>query len=392
MSGAFRRGVSLYQVHMSIKLFQFIVDQSESILEDWETFAKSLGPAAATMSPEELRDHAAQILLAIAADMQTNQSAAEQTSKSKGHKEDSGGGSAAKSHGTLREASGFSLVQLTAEFRALRASVLRLWRPQVKNFSEEAFEEIVRFNEAMDQALAESLATFAHHSQRTQDTFLAILGHDLRGPLATMNSAGAYLVQPSVGTDGTLRMGQRVKRSAATMTAMVNDLLEFSRSQLGQKMPLRLAPADLQVICEVAMQDANAVHPDCMFKLTAFGDTKGTVDAHRLQQVATNLMSNAAQYGTRKTPVMVTVIGEPDMLKLRVKNDGPVIPPRALATIFDPLVQLPPDNQASGPLSTSMGLGLYIAEQIVLAHGGTIGVTSDASEGTIFAFDIPRQG
>ncbi|MBA2676155.1 HAMP domain-containing sensor histidine kinase [Ramlibacter sp.] len=371
-------------------LSEFIVIHAEKIMREWETFAATMQPAAADMSSAELRDHAKQMLDAISVDMDKSRTAAQQTAKSKGLVPAASGTSAAEAHGAMRHASGFSLEQLFAEFRAVRHSVLQLWLSQAAALPADNADEIIRFNGALDLALAESVATFAYHSNRTKDTFLAILGHDLRGPLATMSVAGGYLSRPGVGTEATLRMGARVSRSAATMTAMVNDLLEFSRSQLGGKIPLAPELANLAEICEAAAHDAGAVYPDAIIEVEVSGDVTGIFDSDRLQQVLTNLLVNAAQYSAGQVPVVIAAEGTPDTLVVKVTNHGPVIPQAHLKTIFDPLIQLPQDSPLRKRLSTSLGLGLFIAEQIVFAHAGSIKVESSASKGTVFSIEIPR--
>lgn len=373
-----------------MNLSVFIVDHVEEIINEWEIFASTMQPAASDMSSAELRDHAKQMLDGISVDMQKNRSVAQQTAKSKGRGPESPVSSAAMTHGAMRAESGFSLDQLFAEFRALRHSVLQLWLSQDAGLIEENSAEIMGFNGALDQALADSVATYAYHAGRTKDTFLAILGHDLRGPLATVSLAGNYLARPGVGTDATTRMGARVVRSAATMTAMVNDLLEFSRSQLGGKIPLAPELADLKEICQAAVHDAGSVYPDAVIELTVSADVTGIFDADRLQQVVTNLLVNAAQYSEGGAPVLITVQGTADRLKVQVTNQGPVISPAHLKTIFDPLVQIPQDGHAPKRLATSLGLGLFIAQQIVLAHGGAVEVESSALKGTVFSMEIPR--
>ncbi|MDQ3060053.1 MAG: hypothetical protein M3R45_11105 [Pseudomonadota bacterium] len=212
------------------------------------------------MTSEALRDHAHEILQAIALDIESLQSKAEQIAKSHGNGPAEFPRSAASVHGTLREVSGFSLVQLTAEFRALRASVLRLWLPNISEFNQQAHEELVRFNEAVDQALAESAVTFSEHNNQTRERFLAILGHDLRTPLAAISMSGV-LLERSKSSDGNAVTGKRLRRSAATMSTMVNDLLEYSRTQLGGKMPIAPAPANMGDIVQAALHNAALVHP-----------------------------------------------------------------------------------------------------------------------------------
>jgi signal transduction histidine kinase len=372
-----------------MKLSGFITKYFEEILVEWESFAETLLPAAEGMSATELRDHARQILTAIARDLDTSQTALQQENKSKGLAavfENS----AASTHGTLRHVSGFTLLQLTAEYRALRATVLRLWLPQVAQMTDEVVNDMVRFNESIDQALAESAITYSKHADVVRDTFLAILGHDLRSPLATMTMAGDYLTQPAVGTDVTLQIGMRVKRSAATMTAMANDLLEYARSQLSGKMPIARTEVNVKEICQAALSDASAAHPNCPFELEASGNWIGSFDGTKLHQVFSNLLNNAAQYRGKLHPVTMTVRGAPEVMLVEVRNFGPVIPPESLKSVFDPLVQLEVAEDQPGRPSTSLGLGLFIAQEITKAHGGSILATSDETSGTTFSVQLPR--
>lgn len=223
-----------------MRLACFITKHIEEILDEWDSFAKTLLPAAGGMTDLALRDHAAQILLAVAKDIESVQSASEQYWKSRGMAPDLLlPESAAAIHGALRQADGFTLLQLTAEFRALRACVLRLWLSVSASGTEEATNDMLRFNEAIDQALAESAAKYSNEVNRTRDMFLAILGHDLRAPLAAISISGELLSIPGVPPERVLKMGEQVHRSAATMTTMVNDLLGYSRTQLGSKIPVK---------------------------------------------------------------------------------------------------------------------------------------------------------
>ena len=220
---------------------------------------------------------------------------------------------------------------------------------------------MVRVNEAIDQALAESFITYSKHAAVVRDTFLAILGHDMRSPLATMAMAGDYLSQPATSADVTLQIGLRVRRSAATMGAMVNDLLEYARTQLSGNLPIARTQINVKEVCQAAVQDATAVHPECPFELHASGNLVGYFDGVRLQQVLANLLNNAAQYRGTDRPVAVLVEGGPKALLLEVCNFGAAIPPASLEKVFEPLVQLPVGEQQLGRPATSLGLGLFIA-------------------------------
>ena len=372
-----------------MKLALFIQTHLEDILQEWESFARTLAPAATQMSGLALRDHAKQILLAMAMDIETVETPAEQYDKSRGLAAAPAAlESAASTHGTLRQISGFSLLQLTAEYRALRATVLRLWLPKVKGVTDASTQDMMRFNETIDQALAESVVTFSDQATRTRDMFLAILGHDLRSPLATISMAGHFLTKE--GKDGSAKIGARVSRSAATMTSMVNDLLEYARTQLGGEMPIVLYKTDLLEICQAALDDASAAHPGCAFQIGIEEDLVACFDGNRLQQVFSNLLNNAAQHTDRQHPISICARAEHDDLVIQVSNRGPVIAPESLQTIFDPLIQLSVEGQQHGRPSTSLGLGLFIAREITLAHGGSISVESAELSGTVFTVRLPR--
>ncbi|WP_029526054.1 sensor histidine kinase [Polaromonas glacialis] len=375
-----------------MKLSTFITAHLEKILREWDAFARTLFPASPTPPQNLLRDHAREILQEIVVDLDTHQTAEQQTEKSKGQAdEEVNKKSAAAIHGTLRQASGFTLTQLTAEYRALRATVFRLWMPYMQQHTQESAADMMRFNEAMDQALAESVVTYSENSDRTRDTFLAILGHDLRSPLFTMKLAGTYLMRPAIGTEGTREMGARVARSAASMTAMIKDLLEYARTQLGGEIPLTLLPENMADICQAALDDAQAGYPDCPFELEASGDLSGAFDSARLQQLFSNLLNNAAQYRDDTRAVTITALGEADSITIQVCNHGPVIPAPSLQAIFDPLVQLSVEaGLQEGAPSSSLGLGLFIAREITTAHGGTITVASNEHSGTVFTVKLPR--
>src|ERR687896_546 len=144
-----------------MRLAQFITENSELILVEWEAFARSLSIAGQKMTSLALRDHAEQILKAIAEDIDESQTDLEQAYKSKGYVRIAAATrTAAQTHGALRYLSGFDLRQLAAEFRALRASVLRLWLKRGAA-DETALYQMTRFNEAIDQALAESISNYS---------------------------------------------------------------------------------------------------------------------------------------------------------------------------------------------------------------------------------------
>jgi signal transduction histidine kinase len=362
----------------------------QQIIAEWETFAETLGPVADKMSALALRDHAKEILETIAVDITTAQDLEGQRQKSKGNADSADSDSPAAVHGWLRHASNFSVVQLSAEYRALRSTVLRLWLSRMTTLSPDAADEMVRFNEAIDQALAESLVTFTARADKTRDLFLAVLGHDLRAPLATMGAAGAVLTHPKATQGGVAEMGASVVRATGMMNRMVEDLVSYTRTQMGGAIPVSLKFLDARKSCEIAVEDARSAYPGSRFDMVSSGDLQGRFDEVRLHQLLTNLLLNAAQYGEKGSPVSLESRVERDTIVIGVNNRGDVIPEESWSSIFDLLVQLPEEYGDDVRPRTSMGLGLFIAREIAEAHGGDISVASDADSGTTFTVRLPR--
>ncbi len=375
-----------------MRLSQFITEHLEDILVEWEAFAASLLAPGETMTSLALRDHAKQILQAIAEDIESDQTDLEQTYKSKGFAPIAvAARSAAMTHGALRHLAGFDLRQLAAEFRALRASVLRLWLRQHGGDGSSLYQ-LTRFNEAIDQALAESIDNYSNEVARSRDTFLAILGHDLRSPLSAIANSSLYLGSPGLLPAGApLEAVGRINRSATRMGSMIRDLLEYTRSRLGRAIPIAPEPINMEQICRIAYDEARAAHPERIFRLETSGPLDGQFDTDRLHQVLSNLLGNAVQHGARDQPITLRAYGEADRVTVQVKNHGRPIPPDQLQVIFNPLVQIPSSlvDEDSTP-STSLGLGLYIAHEIVAMHGGTLAAESSDSEGTTFSARLPR--
>jgi signal transduction histidine kinase len=376
-----------------MRLAKFITGNLEEILAEWEAFAASLLAPGQVMTSLALRDHASQILLAIAEDIESSQTDLEQAYKSKGFAPIAEATrTAAMTHGALRHLAGFDLRQLAAEFRALRASVLRLWLRRGVG-DETAFYQMTRFNEAIDQALAESISNYSDEVARSRDTFLAILGHDLRSPLSAIANSGLYLSAPGLLPAGApLEAARRVTRGAARMSGMIRDLLEYTRTRLGRAIPIAQEAASMAQICRLAYDEIRAVHPERTFRLEISGDLEGRFDAERFQQVLANLLNNAVRHGERSQPITLSAHGDTEKVTVRVKNHGHPIPADQLQVIFNPLVQIPSGlvDEDSGP-STSLGLGLYIAKEIVAMHGGTIEAESSARNGTVFSARLPRR-
>lgn len=381
-----------------MKLSEFILERMEDILVEWEAYARSL-PAGHDLSTDELRDHAGQMLIAIAREIDTPQTPEAQRDKSRGLVDigewagsDAEHAEAAVLHGELRHASQFSPMELHSEFRALRASVLRLWFAHVDQKSPDTLEAVIRFNEAIDQALAESVSAYAARAESARDLLVAILGHELRGPLATMSTIGDWL--DAVGAsqpDALSAMAARVRRACRQMGVMVSGVLGYARTKLGNGLPVAFAHADLAQICAAAVDEACAIHPECQIRVDTAGHLDGDLDAARVQQMIVNLLVNACEHGARGSEVKLSVVGDADAFRLRVHNLGRAIPSEHLQHIFEPLVRVDDGYAAQPGNHVSLGLGLYVAREVAEAHGGEIHCVSNDREGTAFEVFLPRR-
>jgi signal transduction histidine kinase len=342
-----------------------------------------------------LRNDAEHILLAAARDMRTDQTDAERASKSKGHGGAGGEASdrldnASAQHGIARVGSGFDIREVVSEYRALRASVLRQWRHTQPAPDERDIDDITRFNEAIDQSLAQAVASYSKRVDQSRQMFLAILGHDLRSPLNCIRMA-TQLVSDSGPTPDAADAVRTIDNQTQVITRLVTDLLDFSSVSLGNGIPLTRQRADLAAICRDVIDGLRTTHPGRTIRFDADPDSTGHWDAGRLRQVVANLLGNALQHGSPEGPVSLTLRTDPNTVTLTVHNTGEPIPHESLATVFDPLVRQAQRESPAPRVAGSMGLGLYIVREVLHAHHGTIDVASTPGDGTTFIARLPRQ-
>lgn len=371
-----------------MRLPDFILQDMETILEEWEAFAATLLPAAAGMTSLALRDDAKPILEAIAKDISTPQTKETQAEKSKGRAPKLTGApeTAAQVHAVLRARSGFDINQLAAEYRALRASVLRLW---MDNYvaADTDLDDMIRFNEAIDQAIAESIDFFNAQVDQARNLLLGMLGHDMRSPLNTIVMTAQYLTKLNAGT-AVSDAATRLIRSGASIQALLDDLMNFNRTRLGLGIKAELADVDLGTAFADEVEQLRGAHPTRRIELEVVGDARGLWDRVRLQQVLRNLVVNAIDYGSPDTPIHVLLAGDQNDVTLEVKNRGPAIEKANLDQIFNPLKRaLTQINRNDA--GTGLGLGLFIVREIVRAHCGEVTVRSNKEE-TVFTVRLPR--
>jgi signal transduction histidine kinase len=237
-----------------MQLIDFISGHHDAIAGEWESFARTLLPGAEGMSGAGLRDHARAILTAIARDMESRQSPDQEEAKSKGEKTAGHLGALGELHAVLRIESGFSLTQVVAEYRALRASVFRLWGT---SHSDDP-EGVLRFNEAIDEALSEAVTRYAEKMNQYRDEVTAIVSHDLLDPLNAILLDSAVLFESGGLDDRTTETVTRIQNSAKRMNRIVRDLLDLTRIRLGLGLPIVRKPTDAGPICTMVITEFEA--------------------------------------------------------------------------------------------------------------------------------------
>jgi PAS domain S-box-containing protein len=218
--------------------------------------------------------------------------------------------------------------------------------------------------------------------EEARDQFIGILGHDLRNPLAAI-LAGTELL--SAVPEPFARTVVRVARSAHRIEVIIRDLLDFARGRLGGGIPIAPRRCDMRVICDEVVEEIKQAHPTRAISFKATGDLRGVWDPDRIEQVISNLLGNAVAHGA--DPIVVMSRAEDDHVVTAVHNQGPPIPDAVIPTLFEPFTRA---EQEIGTRHEGLGLGLYIANEIVHAHGGALSVSSIAGQGTTFTFALPR--
>ena len=369
---------------MTMRLADFIESNLERILGEWEAFAATLTPAASGMSSLCLRDHARQILQTASRDLREPQSPQAQQLKSQGESKPSPDASdtAAEEHGALRVGDGFELDQMVAEYRALRASVLRLWMEDEPEHAVHV-QDMVRFNEAIDQALAESISVFNAEIERSRDLLVGVLGHDLRTPLQSIRLTTELLSRLNAGQQVS-DAASKLARSGVRMQTLLDGVVDFTRLRFGQGITLHTDDVDLAAVGKEEVDQLRVAYPGRDLRLVTKNDCHGRWDRHRLQQVLANLVANAMKHGAPDGPVDVNVTGFEDNVVLEVTNRGNAIEAADIKRVFEPL-----ERGTSSHSTEGTGLGLFITRELVTAHGGEISVRSDA-DATVFSVRLPR--
>lgn len=235
-------------------------------------------------------------------------------------------------------------------------------------------------------ALAEAVRRL-EREREVRERLVSAITHDLRTPItAARLSADALLRRPDdVELRG--RTAERIARNMDRADRMIRDLLDASRLRAGQGLSLDIGPGDAAEIIDAAVEELTAAY-GARFVVTCDGTTAGFWDVQALRRVVENLASNAAKYGEPGSPIAISLDArsEPEVITLRVHNDGEPIPEAQREQLFEPFSR----SEAVARAKPGWGIGLAIVRGLVEAHGGTVGIESHAGAGTTFKIRLPR--
>jgi two-component system, sensor histidine kinase and response regulator len=253
--------------------------------------------------------------------------------------------------------------------------------PHILKSKAEVFFQLYRQQAQLTQELRE-------HSEmlRLSEMFTAVLGHDLRNPLDAIVTS-AHLLQMQTQDAAVKETAGRILSSGRRMARLIQDMLDLARARLAGGIPVRHEPLDLQGLIERVVREQRSAYPSREIAVLHRGDLHGEWDSERLAQVASNLLGNALRYGDERVPIEVDLEGErAERVSLTIVNGG-TIAPQLLPHLFDPFR----GNERRHGRHEGLGLGLYIVQQIVRAHGGQVEVRSGSEDRTQFRVTIPRR-
>lgn len=372
-----------------MRLSSFILANMEAILQAWEEFARSVDTPMPDLDRLGLRNHAEYILRAAVLDMNTFQTEEQQIDKSHGYGPVSEDESPAKTHAITRLMAGFTLDQMVSEYRALRSSVLRLWLAQEYLGEVHQISDMVRFNEAIDQALVESIRSFEQAVEINRKMVLGVLGHDLRTPLSAVTMGADLLRRSKKLPDREKTIATQIATSVRSANQMVNDLLDLARCNLGVGLPIKEEVTELHSLCQDVVNELRAGHPQAQIVFDGTEKIVGLFDPVRISQVFSNLISNAVRHGDLQHPIKVTLKGDGASVFFDVLNFGEPIPPNAIPILFSPEGRYSRYSDDNRGETVGLGLGLFIAAEIVARHNGKIEADSTIEHGTVFRVSLP---
>lgn len=400
-----------------VRLADFILVNLEPILVEWENFARSIWPAVLSdlaNDPSTLRDHADELLRSAVADMRSEQTDLQQSNKSKGTREPSSLSGfldrASDRHAEDRAGVGLELSGLVSEYRALRATVIRLWRASDPEQDSQDFDDLIRFNESIDQSLTEAIRSFteqahrereamlhseqaarkdAENANRAKDVFLANLSHEMRTPLSIIIGWITILRLPDHAGKNLAEGLDVLERSTRAQVKLIDDMLDVSRIVSG-KLRLEMTDCDLTKSIHAGIDAVRAAAHAKDITLEVHLDPAARnahCDETRIQQIVWNLLSNAIKFGRKGGIVRVTLDRDGSSWRLSVSDDGHGIPQEFLPCVFERFRQA---DLGTRRRFGGLGLGLSIVKHLVEMHGGTVEARSDGEgHGATFIVRLP---
>lgn len=375
------------------RLAEILHDQREDILARWRrcVLDDPSVPQANRLAEPALRDSVPQLVDSLIVTLE-HQAAKDEPNAGRKLAEEF----MPREHAQDRFQQGYTLTAALRELSHLRACILDAIVEE-----EDLNRDGVRFmHAALDQCMTiaaqqmersrtreiEQEARRLEEVGQVRERFLAILGHDLRNPLNTITVAGKLLLVMDL-PEAASSFVKRIVRAADRMLRMINDLLDFAAVRSGALKIDRRA-ADLRDVCNEVADELRLIHPHREIVVDARGDLAGDWDVPRIAQVVSNLMSNAVTYSPHGTPVRVEMRGHENDITIDVHNEGKPIPTEIQQRIFEPFQR---GDAQHGSAQGGIGLGLFIACEMVRAHGGTISLVSEEGRGTTFKLKIPRR-
>jgi signal transduction histidine kinase len=243
-------------------------------------------------------------------------------------------------------------------------------------------ESLILLDAGLDRAIGAAIDRYAAQREEVRSRFISILGHDLRDPLATV-AMSADLLSSREQTPEANAVIVRIKRACDRMQRMIGEVLDFARGHLGGGIPVSPTLNDMGELARSVVDEARAAHPNAQITVHTEGELRGPFDRERVYQALANLIRNAVEHGTGTVEIIVRESDDRSHVITAVTNHGTPIPADVLSRIFDPFAR--GDRGSSGGL----GLGLFIVQQIALAHGGLCDVASDETS-TTFTITWPR--
>jgi signal transduction histidine kinase len=368
------------------RLGDFLRSHAGEILQAWDEFAATVVHDGKALGHAALRDHAAEILETIARDLAQPQSATEQDAKGKGLAPPSPFPTPAETHADFRMVAGFAVDAMITEYRALRASVLKIWAKAGGGTAAADLTDLTRFNEAIDQSIAESVGRYTRQTKTATDLFIGILGHDIRNPLGTIVFSAEHLVRSG---QLTRTAAAPIANAAVRIKGIIEQVVDFTRAQSDGVMPIVRSPGNLAEQVAKIVQETQVRHPARTVRLEGPPQLEGSWDEVRIGQLLSNLLANALLYGSQDAEVTVRTWGTQQAAGFSVHNEGQAIAPADRERIFEPL-QRGVQVREGRPEASGLGLGLFICREIVRSHGGVLELDSTQDAGTTFSVSLPR--